>query len=163
MGQLVVPRSLVSNCIPFRLLHSQSINSQNMGQNCIGIERLIVHSKQYDELYEMFSELAKKFRVGSVLTLTQEGYVTTVDGGSMISGDRFRGLEKIIRDATEAGAQVVGGKEYKHGHDQLINGSFFSPTVVGPVDTKMDIAKQERSSTFSYSDCITLIQLLTFL
>ncbi|KIK03813.1 hypothetical protein K443DRAFT_676473 [Laccaria amethystina LaAM-08-1] len=116
---------------------------QNMGQNCIGIERLIVHSTQYDDLYEMFSELAKKFRVGSVLTLTQEGYVTTVDGGSMISGDRFRGLEKIIRDATEAGAQVVGGKEYKHGHDQLVNGSFFSPTVVGPVDTSMDIAKQE--------------------
>ncbi|KAF9484879.1 meiotic sister-chromatid recombination aldehyde dehydrogenase [Pholiota conissans] len=114
---------------------------QNMGQNCIGIERLIVHVDQYDELFAIFSERVQKMRVGSVMSTAQAGYLQTVDGGSMITGDRFRGLEKLIHDASEGNAYVIGGQEYKHVYNE--HGYYFQPTVVGPVDASMDIANQE--------------------
>ncbi|KAF9009459.1 meiotic sister-chromatid recombination aldehyde dehydrogenase [Cyathus striatus] len=115
---------------------------QNMGQNCIGIERLIVHSSQYDDLHDMFRERVARLRVGSVLAPSPEGYVSTVDCGSMISGDRFPGISKVILDASEAGANVDGeGAQYHHVY--LDNGYYFAPTVVGPVDTSMEIANHE--------------------
>ncbi|CAA7265354.1 unnamed protein product [Cyclocybe aegerita] len=114
---------------------------QNMGQNCIGIERIIVHSEQYDELFDIFEEVVSKMRVGSVMAPAQAGYLATVEGGSMISGDRFRGLERLIKDANEGGAIVVGGEEYKHVYHE--NGYYFRPTVVGLVNDSMDIAHQE--------------------
>lgn len=114
-----------------------------MGQNCIGIERLIVHSDQYDELHAILSERIGKLRTGSVLARSAEGYVSTIDCGSMISGDRFGGLEKVILDATEGGANVLGGTAQRH--VVLENGYYFLPTLVGPVDQTMDIAQQERT------------------
>ncbi|KAF8232284.1 meiotic sister-chromatid recombination aldehyde dehydrogenase [Tricholoma matsutake] len=115
---------------------------QNMGQNCIGIERLLVHSSQYDELHDILVDRVKRLRSGSVLTRSPEGYVATIDCGSMINGERFGGLEKIIRDASEGGAMVDGGGTQCH-HAGLENGYYFSPTVVGPVEAEMDIAQQE--------------------
>lgn len=114
---------------------------QNMGQNCIGIERIIVHTSVYDDLWDIFEEKVSKFRVGSVLAPTAEGYISTVDGGAMINADRFRGLEKVIHDAEEGGAQVIGGRQYEHVY--LENGYFFTPTVVGPVTRDMEIANVE--------------------
>jgi acyl-CoA reductase-like NAD-dependent aldehyde dehydrogenase len=117
-----------------------------MGQNCIGIERILVQEDQYDALYEMLSDRVKKLRTGSVLTPTPEGYINTVDSGSMIDGRRFSGLEKVIADAADAGCQVEGvgdtpGQEYRH--PQLGTGYFFTPTIVGPVTKDMEIANVE--------------------
>jgi acyl-CoA reductase-like NAD-dependent aldehyde dehydrogenase len=114
-----------------------------MGQNCIGIERLLVHSSQYDDLHDILVERVRRLRPGSVLAQSVEGYVSTIDCGSMINGDRFRGLEKIIRDASEGGAMVDGGGAQYH-HAYLENGYYFGPTVVGPVEAVMDIANEER-------------------
>ncbi|KAF9553817.1 ALDH-like protein [Agrocybe pediades] len=114
---------------------------QNMGQNCIGIERLLVHNDQYDDLYKIFCERVDKMRVGSVMSVAQANYVHTVEGGAMISGDRFQGLERLIQDAHEVNAYVKNGKEYEHPYHE--NGYYFSPTVVGPVDAEMEIAQQE--------------------
>jgi len=112
-----------------------------MGQNCIGIERLIVHSDQYDDLFQIFEERVSKMRIGSVMSTVQSGYLSTVDGGAMITGDRFRGLEKLIKDANEGGAIVLGGEEMKHPYH---DGYYFKPTVIGLVNDTMDIAHQER-------------------
>jgi len=112
-----------------------------MGQNCIGIERLIVHQDLYDELHSLLSERVKKMRPGSVLAQSPEGYVATVEGGAMISGDRFEALERIIEAANDDGANIEGGKVYKHSY--LNNGYYFQPTIVGPVYPSMDIAKEE--------------------
>ncbi|EIN13899.1 Aldedh-domain-containing protein [Punctularia strigosozonata HHB-11173 SS5] len=114
---------------------------QNAGQNCIGIERLIVHSSQHDELYEMLVERVEKLRAGSVLARTQEGYISTVDTGSMINGDRFAELERMIADAENNGARVVGGKAYSHPYHR--DGSYFAPTVIGDVDPNSEIAHTE--------------------
>jgi acyl-CoA reductase-like NAD-dependent aldehyde dehydrogenase len=115
-----------------------------MGQNCIGIERLLVHSSQYDDLHDILVERVRRLRPGSVLARSVEGYVSTVDCGAMINGDRFRGLENVIRDAADGGAMVdPGGAQYHHAY--LENGYYFAPTVVGPVEAEMDIAKEERA------------------
>jgi acyl-CoA reductase-like NAD-dependent aldehyde dehydrogenase len=115
-----------------------------MGQNCIGIERLLVHGSQYDDLWEIFEKRVAKMRVGSVMSTGQAGYLSTIEGGAMLSNERFRGLERLIKDAAEANAYVFGGEEYQHPYHE--HGYYFSPTVVGPVDASMEIAQEERVS-----------------
>jgi acyl-CoA reductase-like NAD-dependent aldehyde dehydrogenase len=136
-----------------RYLAHLPLPSQNAGQNCIGIERLIVHSSQYDELYTVFTERVDKLRFGSVLSTSEEGFVATVDCGAMISNQRFNALEKIIADADEAGANVeVGGRRW--GSAYLPGGSYFDGTVVGDATTEMEITQTERKSmdfTWTYS------------
>lgn len=113
-----------------------------MGQNCIGIERLIVHADQYDELFAIFQERVSKLRVGSVMSPQQAGFIAIVDGGAMINNERFRGLENLIKEAVDGNAYLVGGSELEK-HPYHPNGYFFQPTVVGPVDKTMGIAQQE--------------------
>lgn len=112
-----------------------------MGQNCIGIERLIVHSSQYDDLREILDNRVSKLRLGPVMATTPEGYIQPVDCGAMIDGDRFAALEVLMRDAEEDGAIVDGGKPYVHAYHP--KGSFFRPAVVGPVTSEMEIARHE--------------------
>ncbi|KAK7049325.1 Meiotic Sister-Chromatid recombination aldehyde dehydrogenase [Paramarasmius palmivorus] len=100
---------------------------QNAGQNCIGIERLIVHADQYDELYKMLRERIDKLRCGSVMSPSAEGYLTPVDVGSMINDDRFDGLEAWIREAEDDGAQVHGGGKYNHVYCE--HGTYFKPAL----------------------------------
>ncbi|KIK99723.1 hypothetical protein PAXRUDRAFT_8676 [Paxillus rubicundulus Ve08.2h10] len=115
---------------------------QNAGQNCVGLERLIVHSEQYDELYEILKERVKKLRVGSVLAPSREGYINTVDFGCMISNDRFDVLENLIFEAHEAGAQLeVGGKRYLH--NTCDGNAYFAATVLGDVVPRARIAQTE--------------------
>ncbi|KAH7890007.1 Aldehyde/histidinol dehydrogenase [Phlebopus sp. FC_14] len=114
---------------------------QNAGQNCIGIERLIVHTEQFDALFEILTERVQKLRVGSVLAPSREGYINAVDCGSMISNDRFEVLENLVFQAHDAGAQTIGGKRYLH--DTSHGNAYFSPTVVADVDSKSRIAQME--------------------
>ncbi|OCH89541.1 meiotic sister-chromatid recombination aldehyde dehydrogenase [Obba rivulosa] len=115
---------------------------QNAGQNCIGIERVIVHSSQYNELYEMMCERAGELRLGSALSQGQDGVVPNPDCGAMISPDRFDDLERVINDAEDHGAVFeVGGHRYEH--QWLEHGSYFLPTVIGNVDPRAEIAQRE--------------------
>ncbi|KAK1218368.1 Meiotic Sister-Chromatid recombination aldehyde dehydrogenase [Marasmius sp. AFHP31] len=102
---------------------------QNAGQNCIGIERLIVHRSQYDALFDMLKERIDKLRCGSVMSPTAEGYLSPVDVGAMISADRFDGLEGFIKEAEDDGATIVGGGAYKHVYHDT--GFYFKPTLIG--------------------------------
>ncbi|KAF7322608.1 Aldedh domain-containing protein [Mycena chlorophos] len=114
---------------------------QNVGQNCIGIERLIVHKSQHDELYDMLQKRIEMLRLGSVLAPSDAGFVNTVDCGAMISGDRFTSLTNIIQEADNAGSDVHGGEPYAHVYQD--KGYYFKPTIVGPVKPEMRIAQEE--------------------
>jgi len=118
---------------------------QNVGQNCIGIERLIVHQSQHDELYDMLQQRVEKLRLGSVLAPLDTGFVNTVDSGAMISRERFESLANIIQEANDAGADVHGGPhagaQYPHVYQD--KGYYFQPTIVGPVKSDMRIAQEE--------------------
>ncbi|KAK0474917.1 meiotic sister-chromatid recombination aldehyde dehydrogenase [Armillaria novae-zelandiae] len=116
---------------------------QNVGQNCIGIERLIVHRSQYDELFEIFSQRVTKLRLGSVMAPNDQGYLSPVDCGAMISSARFDALEHLITEADEFGngIHLEGGTRYRHVYND--KGSYFLPTVIGPVTSDMRIAQKE--------------------
>jgi len=101
-----------------------------------------VHSEQHEELYNILVDRVAKLRFGSVLAPTREGYINTVDCGSMISGDRFNVLEELVFQAQESGAKVdVGGKKLLH--TTCEGGSFFQATVVGDVQPNSRIAQVE--------------------
>ncbi|KZV70980.1 Aldedh-domain-containing protein [Peniophora sp. CONT] len=113
---------------------------QNAGQNCIGIERLLVHTSQYDEVYNTFLDRARSLRVGAALAA--DGVGTGVDMGSMVSAARFQHLEDIIDEARQQGAKVEqGGARLRHPY--LENGAYFAPTVIGEVGPEMKIAQEE--------------------
>jgi acyl-CoA reductase-like NAD-dependent aldehyde dehydrogenase len=119
-----------------------SWHSQNSGQNCIGIERLVVHQDQYDDLYAILRDGASKLRLGPVLAPSPEGYVSPVDCGAMIDRERFQSLERLIEDARAEGAEVFGG--YPWDHVYHAHGTYFAATIVGPANNEMEIAQTER-------------------
>ena len=102
-----------------------------------------MHRDQYDDLFAILGEGVSRLRLGSVLTPSQEGYVHPIDCGAMIDGERFQSLERLVREAADEGAEVLGGGQrwshICHGH-----GTYFSATVVGPVNSEMEIAQTER-------------------
>ena len=129
----------------FERADAYSASSQNAGQNCIGIERLLVHRDQYGEIYELISDRVRGLRIGGALSADDVG--TGVDVGSMISRERFQNLQDILEAAERQGAHIeVGGKAREHPY--LVNGAFFEPTVIGDVRRDMDIAQQEREFCF---------------
>jgi acyl-CoA reductase-like NAD-dependent aldehyde dehydrogenase len=90
-----------------------------------------------------------------VLAPSREGYINTVDCGSMISNDRFEVLEELIFQAQEDGARVdVGGKELLH--TSCEGRSYFQATVVGDVNPKSRIAQMECRCC-----CATCFEVLT--
>ncbi|KAF3941681.1 hypothetical protein ABW19_dt0209198 [Dactylella cylindrospora] len=109
---------------------------QSVGQNCVGIERIIALPKAYKRLIEILEPRIKGLRVGSILD------DPNTDVGAMISGAGFGKLERLISDAVKQGARLlVGGKRlihpsYPHGH-------FFSPTLLVDVTVDMEIANEE--------------------
>jgi acyl-CoA reductase-like NAD-dependent aldehyde dehydrogenase len=116
--------------------------SQNSGQNCIGIERFVVHSSQHDELVNVLGERARKLRCGSILSPSSDGYIAPVDCGAMINSLRFAELERLIDAAVEEGATLeVGGRRWRHAY--LEDGSYFGPTILANVDSRMEIAQTE--------------------
>ena len=126
-----------------------------MGQNCIGIERLIVHADQYDDLYSIFEERVAKLRVGSVMSPQQAGFMSIVDGGAMINKVHFCGIKDLIQEAVDGNAYLMGGDEFKN-HPYHPHGYFFQPTVVGPVDKSMSIAQEECRSFLFVRDIFIL-------
>jgi acyl-CoA reductase-like NAD-dependent aldehyde dehydrogenase len=71
-----------------------------------------------------------------------EGYVHTVDIGSMINGTRFGGLEVLIGQAEEEGATVFEGQPYTHAYYD--HGYYFRPSIVADARPDMAIAQEER-------------------
>ncbi|EPT03543.1 hypothetical protein FOMPIDRAFT_1022465 [Fomitopsis schrenkii] len=114
---------------------------QNAGQNCIGIERFIVHSSQYDELHDIFRRRTEELRLGSALSNPGDGFVPAVDVGAMINEDRVRLTEEMVQLARDAGLDVQGGERYTHPY--LEHGAYFRPTVIGDAQPHSEYAQRE--------------------
>ncbi|ORX37583.1 putative meiotic recombination-related protein [Kockovaella imperatae] len=102
---------------------------QSAGQNCIGIELVMVPRTLYPSLVSMLQPRVKALRVGT-------------DVGSLFSCMPINKLENIVASAEKQGAEVLaGGKRYHH--PEYPEGSYFEPTLVGNVTFDMDIANTE--------------------
>lgn len=110
---------------------------QSVGQNCIGIERVICLPKSYETLVEILSERIKHLRLGSDIDQLDE-----IDLGAMISDNRFQQLGDLISDAVSKGARLIhGGKPYQH--PNYPQGHYFEPTLLVDVDKSMKIFQEE--------------------
>jgi acyl-CoA reductase-like NAD-dependent aldehyde dehydrogenase len=126
--------------------------SQANGQNCIGIERFLVHRSKYQEFLDIMTPRVQKLRCGPVLSspaASVDKSIKTVDCGAMISSRLAGQLEDMLAKAEKGGARiVVGGK--RHRHPDWPEGHYFQPTLIADVTPEMDVAKHERESFFQH-------------
>jgi len=94
------------------------------GQNCIGVQRLLVHRDIYDEFKNGFVELTKKYKIGDKMK-------DETNMGPMITETEAKRVEKWVSEAAGKGATVLtGGKRA---------GALYEPTVLEnvPKDAKV--------------------------
>lgn len=112
---------------------------QAAGQNCIGIERIIIQPKHRDALLAILEPRVRAIRVGDAL---DPEHTDEVDMGACISDERFDELETLIADAVKQGATLhVGGRRYEH--PLYPKGHYFLPTLLSNVRPDMKIANTE--------------------
>ncbi|ODV60146.1 meiotic recombination directing protein [Ascoidea rubescens DSM 1968] len=111
---------------------------QSAGQNCIGIERvIIVGDKNYNYLSNILFEKVKLLRLGSDIDQLEE-----IDMGAIITNQRFEDLELRLKKSVEKGAKILYGG-HKYNHPNYPQGHYFSPTLIVDVTKDMDIATEE--------------------
>ncbi len=104
---------------------------RNMGQTCICANRIYVQDKIYDVFVEKFSAAVMKLKVG-------KGTEVGVLQGPLINMKAVEKVERHIADAVQGGAKVmVGGKRHSLGR------TFFEPTVLSGVTTRMLVTREE--------------------
>lgn len=104
---------------------------RNMGQTCICANRIYVQDKVHDEFVEKFSAAVMKLKVG-------KGTEVGVVQGPLINMEAVEKVERHIADAVAGGAKVmVGGKRHALGR------TFFEPTVLSGVTTRMLVTREE--------------------
>ncbi|GMM52821.1 meiotic recombination directing protein [Starmerella bacillaris] len=110
---------------------------QSAGQNCIGVERVILHKNVHDEIVGLVSERVREMRVGS--SIDESGQI---DMGALSNAAHLTRLENLVKEAVDMGAKLVhGGKRYVHPKYPL--GIYFEPTLLTHVTPKMRIAQEE--------------------
>jgi acyl-CoA reductase-like NAD-dependent aldehyde dehydrogenase len=98
-----------------------------MSQNCIGIERFIVHSSLYDSFVDNMAARVADLRPGDVLA--PSAATKRIDVGAMVTDRLFDKLEELIEDAVRQGARcLVGGKRAKK--EDVGPGHYFQPTLL---------------------------------
>lgn len=137
---------------------------QSAGQNCIGIERVIVQGKNYEPLVQILKQRLTEtpLRLGSDIDNEAEFTKQNIDMGAMISDNRFKQLESLIDDAVRKGARLlVGGSPYIH--PKYPRGNYFQPTLLVDVTPDMKIAQNEvfgpilvMMKSENIHECITL-------
>ena len=104
---------------------------RNTGQTCVCANRFIVHSKVYDAFTQKLIAAVQKLRVG-------DGLKGETDQGPLIDAKALAKVEAHIADAKAKGATVATG-----GHRHALGGTFYEPTVLTNVNSKMILAKEE--------------------
>ena len=99
-----------------------------VGQNCIGVQRMFIHEKIFDDYVRRFVEKTKQMKVGDQLD-------EATDMGAMINEKEARRVEEWVNDAVKNGGKVLtGGKR---------NGNFYDPTVMVDVPETAKLAVEE--------------------
>lgn len=104
---------------------------RNMGQTCVCTNRLFVQQGIHDAFIEKFAGEVAKMKVGN-------GAEAGVVQGPLINQRAIEKVERHVADAVANGAKVVvGGKRHALGR------SFYEPTVLSGVTTKMLVTNEE--------------------
>jgi succinate-semialdehyde dehydrogenase / glutarate-semialdehyde dehydrogenase len=104
---------------------------RNTGQTCVCANRIYAQDKVYDEFVGKLAKKVIELKVGN-------GVEVGVVQGPLITMEAVEKVERHISDALAQGAKVVvGGKRHALGR------TFFEPTVLANVSTRMLITKEE--------------------
>ena len=104
---------------------------RNTGQTCVCANRLLVQSGIHDAFAEKLGAAVAKLKVGN-------GLDDGVSQGPLIDDKALAKVEELLADATSHGARIItGGKRH------ALGGTFFEPTIVAHVDSKMRLADEE--------------------
>ncbi len=124
---------------------------RNMGQTCICANRIYVQDGIYDAFAEKFAGEVAKLKVGN-------GLEVGVTQGPLISEDAVNKVESHIQDAVGQGAELLMG-----GNRHDLGGTFFQPTVLKNVTTKMLVSREETfgplAALFRFKDEDDVIQM----
>lgn len=96
-----------------------------VGQNCIGVQRIYIHRKIYEEFRDKFVTRTKKYKTGYQLD-------EDTDMGPMITEGEAKRVIEWVEDAVSKGAKVLTGGTRK--------GTLVPPTVLEnvPPEAKLD-------------------------
>lgn len=105
------------------------------GQFCMTGSRILVQSGIADKLREGLAERFKNVKVGPAADESS-------DMGPMIDKDNVERVDKVVKEAIDAGAKViVRGGPITEG--ELAKGAFYQPTLLEVTDNKMEIVQEE--------------------
>ncbi|MET0605051.1 MAG: NAD-dependent succinate-semialdehyde dehydrogenase [Beijerinckiaceae bacterium] len=104
---------------------------RNMGQTCVCTNRLYVQDGIYDRFVEKFASEVIKLKVGN-------GAEVGVVQGPLINKKAIEKVERHVADAVQQGAKVVVG-----GRRHALGRTFYEPTVLSGVTTKMLVTREE--------------------
>jgi succinate-semialdehyde dehydrogenase/glutarate-semialdehyde dehydrogenase len=104
---------------------------RNMGQTCVCANRILVQDGIYDRFAAALAERVDCFKVGPGL---DEG----VTQGPLINEAGLAKVQAHVEDALAKGAVLAAG-----GHRHALGGTFFEPTVLTGVTTKMQVSQEE--------------------
>jgi succinate-semialdehyde dehydrogenase/glutarate-semialdehyde dehydrogenase len=104
---------------------------RNMGQTCVCTNRLYVQEGIHDRFVERFAAEVIKMKVGN-------GAEVGVVQGPLINVKALEKVERHVHDAVANGAQVVAG-----GRRHALGRTFYEPTVLAGVTTKMLVTREE--------------------
>ncbi|MEH6408570.1 MAG: aldehyde dehydrogenase family protein, partial [Leeuwenhoekiella sp.] len=100
----------------------------HQGQICMGINRILIDEKVYDEFSEKFITKVKNLKVGDP---SQEG----VSVGPVVDESQTKGIVEMIDKAIENGAKLET--------ERKVEGNIIHPVVFTNVTNDMDIAQHE--------------------
>lgn len=103
----------------------------NSGQVCVGVERVYVHERQYEDVVRRLADKARALRQG-------DPEREDVDVGAMTLPAQLDHVHALVEDAREKGARVLTG-----GQRAERQGRFYPPTVIADVTHEMRIAREE--------------------
>lgn len=104
---------------------------RNMGQTCICANRLLVHASIHDQFVELLSQRVAAMTVGN-------GMNADTQQGPLINDAALQKVQHLVNDAVKCGARVVTG-----GKPHALGKTFYQPTVLDRVTSKMEIVREE--------------------
>lgn len=107
------------------------------GQSCIAGSRLLVHRTRYQEMLERLARIARAIPLGDPLD-------PRTRMGPLQNHAQLKRVEQLVDDATKHGdADLVTGGRPQGLPNELTDGFYYAPTILGNVSNDMEIARQE--------------------
>jgi acyl-CoA reductase-like NAD-dependent aldehyde dehydrogenase len=131
---------------------------QNCGQNCVGIERVLVYESLHDRFVDQVYQRIRNLRTGCPLPNYTKSKSSSsdsrdddpiVDCGALVMREQLRKIQDLVDDAVQQGAKVLCGgvlaapdvDEDEDGNSSV--GQFYPPTLLVNVTPQMKIFHTE--------------------